>query len=267
MSLELVGEIGLGLLGVDEDLGLGLLGFVVPLGLGDLGLGLEACDFGFLAGLGDGRVALGRCDLGLAQGVDVALGIADVLEGEGKHGQAHAMEVFLDGGNDALGELLPAPVDLLDGHAADDFADLALEDVGGHMVDGLVGGVDLDLGHGLGHDRHAAARQDLGCAHRDGDDVHGQDVDLLHAGPDEDAAAQPIPVTDLLGRSVGHGDCALAAPGDDQGLVGADLPVAQGQDEDEQGEKDDDGAGNDEPGYQGHDGLLIKASRIGGTRR
>ena len=130
VALELVGEIGLGLLGVDEDLGLGLLGLVLPLGLGDLGLGLEAGDLSFLPGLGglddgfllglglgDGRVALGGGDLGLGQGVDVALGVADVLEGEGEHDQAHGGQVALDGLDDAARELLAAPVDLFDGHA------------------------------------------------------------------------------------------------------------------------------------------------------
>ena len=222
-------------------------------------------------GLGDGRVALGGGDLGLAQGIDVALGVADVLEGEGQHGQAHLGEVPLDGLDDAAGELLAAAVDLLDRHAADDLADLAFEDVDGHVadavaadaqellggpVDGLVGRIDLDLGRGLGHDRDAAVGQDLGRADGHGDDVHGEDVDLFHAGPDEDAAAEAVAVADLLLRPVGQGDRVLAAPGDDEGLVGPDLPVLQGHDQDDEGEEDDDGAGEDEPGCQDHDDLL-----------
>ncbi len=174
---------------------------------------------------------------------------------------------------------LPSTVDLLDGHAADDLADLAFEDVDGHVpdavpadaeellggpVDGLVGGVDLDLGRGLGQDRHAAAGQDLRRPDGDGDDVHGQDVDLLHARPDEDAAAEAVAVADLLLGPVGQGDGALAAAGDDERFVGADLAVAQGQDQDDQGDEDDDGPDGDEPGCQVHDDLLETAAPAAG---
>ena len=295
VALELVGEIGLGLLGVDEDLGLGLLGLVLPLGLGDQGLGLKAGHLGFLAGLGglddrfllglglgDGRVALGGGDLGLAQGIDVALRVADVLEGEGEHDQAHPAKSAWTAATTRLRELLAAAVDLLDRHAADDLADFAFEDVDGHVadavaadpqellggeVDGLVGRADLDLGRGLGHDRNAAAGQDLGRADGHGDDVHGEDIDLFHPGPDEDAAAEAVAVADLLRRPVGQGDGVLAAPGDDEGLVRPDLAVTQGQDQDDEGEEDDDGAGDDEPGCQWHDDLLGRTPRVPGEIR
>ena len=110
VALELVGKIGLGLLLVDQGQRFGLLGFVLPLGLGDLGFGLEAGHLGFLAGLGglddrfflglglgDGRVALGGGDQGLAQGVDIALGVAEFLEGEGQQDEAHLGEFVADG--------------------------------------------------------------------------------------------------------------------------------------------------------------------------
>ena len=102
VALELVGKVGLGLLLVDEDLGFGLLRLVFPLGLGDLGFGLEPGHFSFFPGLGrlddgfflafgfgDGGVALGGGDQRLAQGVDIALGVAEFLEGEGQQDEAH----------------------------------------------------------------------------------------------------------------------------------------------------------------------------------
>jgi len=106
-------------------------------------------------------------------------------------------------------------------------------------VDGFVGGVDLDLGGGLGHDRDAAVSQNLGRPDRDGDDVHGEDVDLFHPGPDEDAAAQTVTVADLALGPVGQGQGPLAAAGYDQGLVRPDLPIPQGQDENDEGNEDD----------------------------
>ena len=60
---------------------------------------------------------------------------------------------------------------------ADDLADLALEDGHGDvadavlalaeellsgLADAVVGGIDLDLAGSLGHEGHAAVRQDLG---------------------------------------------------------------------------------------------------------
>ena len=54
-------------------------------------------------GLGDGGVALGRRDQGLAQGVDIALGVAEFLEREGEQDEAHLGEVLADGLDDLAG--------------------------------------------------------------------------------------------------------------------------------------------------------------------
>ena len=75
-----------------------------------------------------------------------------------------------------------------------DFADAVLADaqelLGGDH-DGALAGVDLDLGRGVGQDRHAAVGQDLGRADRQRHDLHGQGVDRLQEGHDERPAAQP----------------------------------------------------------------------------
>jgi len=133
-------------------------------------------------------------------------------------------------------------------------------------VDGFVGGVDLDLGGGLGHDRDPAVGQNLGRTDRDGDDVHGKDIDLFHPGPDEDAAPEAVAVADLAFGPVGQGQGPLAAAGDDQGLVRPNLPVPQGHDEDDEGDENDENAGVDEPGWQVHDDLLGMTPRSIGEK-
>ena len=148
---------------------------------------------------------------------------------------------------------------------ADDLADLAFEDghgdvadavlalaeeLLGGLADAVVGGIDLDLAGGLGHDGDPAVGQDLGRPDVERDDVHRQDVHALGERPDERAAAEAVAVTDLPVRPVGAGDRALPAARDDEGLVGPDLAVLQGHDDDDDGDDDDDDAGRDQPGCQ-----------------
>jgi hypothetical protein len=179
-------------------------------------------------------------------------------------------EIFPGGVGDLVVELVAAAVDLLDRHGSDRLAHLAFEDVRRHVADsvladpeellgrdpdGGVGGIDLDLGHGVGQDGHAAVSQHFGGADGQGDDFHGQDVHGFHEGHDERPSAQAVAVADLLFRPVGPGDGFLAS-GDDQGLVRADLLVLLGHDQGKQAEHDDDGADQDQQGYQTHGNLL-----------
>jgi hypothetical protein len=156
---------------------------IIPLRLGNLGVGDE---LGFLPGLGglrgpDHRVPAGfglgdvgvAFDLGdarLAQGVQVALRVANIADGKADNAQAHVGHVaggdFLDFGGEGVAVL----VNILHGHRAQNGAQVAFQGLRGHALDfvnglaqDLFGGggdgdvvaFDFDLGHAVHLDRHA----------------------------------------------------------------------------------------------------------------
>ena len=256
--LQIVSEVGLGFLLIHRRLVLGDVGLIIALGLGDLGVGDE---LGFLAGLGglrglDHGVAVGfglgddgvAFDLGdarLAQGVEVALAVANVADGEADNAQAHVGHVaggdFLDFGGEGVAVL----VNILDGHGAQNGAQMALQGLRGDVldfVDGLaqelLGGggdgdvvaLDLDLRHAI---HRAPARlcwyRHPARLHINGQQFQRQDVHLFEHRPDEDAAAFDDAEADVAHRAVRINHAVFAA-GDDQHLVGADLGVAAGPD-------------------------------------
>jgi len=122
--LHVVGQIRLGLLRGDRGLVLRRLGLVVPLSLPDLGFGHEPRGLPFLVGLRrtghgiplrfgltDGRVALDLCGSRLAQGVQIALIVADIADGKGHDTHAHVGHVRSGLLLHALGELVSLLVD------------------------------------------------------------------------------------------------------------------------------------------------------------
>ena len=218
--------------------GLGRLdhGIAVGLGLGDLGIPLY---------LGDPR---------LAERVEVALRVADVPDGETDDSQPHVGHVT--GGNllHLGGKGVAVLVDLLDGHGAENGAEMPLErlhrdvlDVVRALAEELLRGgrdrnvvaFDLDLRDAVNFHRHALARVDLRRLHVDGHQFQLEDVHLLEDRPDEDATALDDAEAHVTRGAVGVDHVPLSAR-DDEDLVGSHLRVAAGPDagEDENDEQD-----------------------------
>ena len=232
---------------------------------------MSASELGFLPGLGrlrglDHRVAVGfglgdlgvafdLGDAGFAEGIEVALAVADVADGEADDAQAHVGHVA---GGDFLhlrGEGVAVLVDVLDGHRAQDGAQMAFQGLHGDVLDfvgalaqELLGGggdgdvvtLDLDLRHAIHAHRHAFAGVDLGRLHIDGQQLERQDVHFLDDRHDEGAAALDDAEAAHLHGAV-RVDVAVLAAGNDQHLVGADLGVAAGPDRQEQDNDDQHG--------------------------
>ena len=198
-------------------------------------------------GLRDGGVAFDLGDARFAQGVEVTLAVANVADGEADDAQAHVGHVagghFLDFGGEGVAVL----VNILDGHRAENGAQMAFQRLRGDVfdfIDGLAqnlfggGGdgnvvaLDLDLGHAVHFHRHALAGIDLRRLDVNGQQFERKDVHLFQDRPDEGAAALDDAEAATL-RGAIRLDVSVLAPGDDQHLVGADLGVAAGPDEDE----------------------------------
>ncbi len=149
-------------------------------------------------------VAFDLGDARFAQGVEVALAVANVADGEADDAQAHVGHVagghFLDFGGEGVAVL----VNVLDRHRAENGAQMAFEGLRGDVldfVDGLAqdlfggGGdgdvvaLDLDLRHAIDFDRHAFAGIDLGRLHVDGEQFERKNIHLFHHGHDKRAAA------------------------------------------------------------------------------
>ena len=130
---------------------------IIALRLGDFGVGGE---LGFLSGLrglgrldhriavgfglGDLRVAFDLGDARLAQGVEITLAVADVADGEADDAQAHVGHVagghFLHLGGEGIAVL----VNFLDGHGAQNGAQMAFQRLRGDVAD-FVGGLAEEL--------------------------------------------------------------------------------------------------------------------------
>ena len=204
---ERPGLLRLRLLGLDRGVELGLPRFLVAQRLRDGDVGLVALGLAFLVGhrrldhrvalrlrLADDGVAL---DLGralLAERVEVALLVADLLDGQDVDVDAHLLQI--DGGfvGHLLREGLAVGVDLFDRERAEDRAQVAferLEDdaldlLGGHAEEPLrraaqrhVVAGDLDVGDRLDRDRHAFLRVGALDPQRNRDDVEREVRDLL----------------------------------------------------------------------------------------
>ena len=182
---------------------------IIPLRLGDLGVGQE---FGLLPGLGGLRgtdhgvpVRFGLGDVGVAfdlgdarfaQGVQVALRVANIADGKADNAHAHVGHVaggdFLDFGGEGVAVL----VNILHGHGAQNGAQMAFQSLRGDVLDfvnglaqDLLGGggdgnvvaLDFDLGHAVHFDRHAFAGVNLGRLHIDGEQFQREDGPLFPA--------------------------------------------------------------------------------------
>ena len=152
--------------------------------------------------------------------------------------QAHVRHVA---GRDFLhlrGERVAVLVNLLDGHRAENRAQMAFQrlhgdvlDVLGALAEKLFGGgrdgnvvaLDLDLRHAIHFHRHAFARVNLGRLHIDREQFEREDVHLLDDRLNERAAALlTMRNPHIPRRAVRVHDTTLAA-GNDQHLVRANL--------------------------------------------
>jgi len=253
--LQIIGEVGLGLLHVHGGLVLGDVGLVIALGLGDFGvggelgllaglLGLGGADLGIPVGfgLGDDGVALDLGDAGFAQGIQIALPVADVADGEADDGEAHVGHVagghFLDFGGEGVAVL----VDFLDGHGAENGAQMALEGLHGDVLDVIHGlaqklfrrrgdgniiALDLDLGHAVHAHGHALAGVNLGRLDVNGEQFEGEDVHLFQDGQYEAPAAFDDAEADFAPGAVRLDNGAFSA-GNHQHLIGSAFGVAAG---------------------------------------
>ena len=162
----------LGLLG--QRLRLGQHALLVGSGLGDGGFAQcdGAADGGIALGFGGGNIgiALDARDVRTAHVGDVVVLVADFLDGERDHFEAHLAHVFRAGGAHALAHHLRLLHDLLDGELADDAAQVAFhhqadqafalrrrlgEELLGGGEDGFAVGADLDLRDGFDGDGDA----------------------------------------------------------------------------------------------------------------
>ena len=201
------------------------VGLIIALRLGDLGVGgelrflpgllrLRGTDLRIAVGLGlgDDGVAFDLGDARFAEGVEVALAVADVADGEADDAEAHVRHVA--GGHflDFLGEGVAVLVNFLDRHRAENRAQMAFERLRGDVADfvgalaqkllrrradGNIVALDLDLGHAVHLHRHAFAGIDLRRLHINGQQFQREDVHLLENRPDERAAALDDAEADL----------------------------------------------------------------------
>ena len=125
---------------------------VIALRLGDLGVGqelrflpglsgLRGADHGVAVrlGLGDDGVAFDLGDARFAQGIQVALAVADVADGEADDAQAHVGHVA--GGHflDLRGEGVAVLVNFLHRHRAENGAQMAFQGLRGDAFDFING--------------------------------------------------------------------------------------------------------------------------------
>ena len=228
--LVLLGDVGIGL-------GTGLVALLVGDGLADQGVALGLSP-------GDVRVPLLFGDVAHRQGVQHAVVIREILDGQVNDLQAHVLHVGGGGPLGLLGKLVPVLHQVGDGHPADDLTHVAFQHLHGHRGDvrllpaqellrrrghGYVVAANFDIGHAVHH--HAdvlLAGHGLG-----GLDVHLHDaqVQLVHPfkeGNDERRSAADDAVTEYLdhvpARFVLH--LVLVPPsGDDQRHVGGYLHI------------------------------------------
>ena len=146
--LQIIREVGLRLLHVHRRLILRDVGLIIALRLGDFRVGqelrllpglirLRGTDDGVAVGLGlgDDGVAFDLGDARFAERVEVALGVADVADGEADDAEAHVAHVA--GGHflDFLGEGVAVLVNFLDRHRAENRAQMAFERLHGDVFD------------------------------------------------------------------------------------------------------------------------------------
>ena len=205
--LQIIREVGLRLLLVHRRLVLRDVGLVIALRLGNFRVGDELRLLPRLIrlrgpnlriavglGLGDDGVAFDLGDARFAEGVEVALGVADVADGETDDAEAHVGHVA--GGHflDLLGEGVAVLVNFLDRHRAENRAQMAFERLHGDVFDvvnafaeklfgsrgdGNVIALDLDLRHAVHLHRHAFARINLRRLHVNRQQFEREDVHLF----------------------------------------------------------------------------------------
>ena len=207
--MDLIIALRLGDLGVRGELGF------LP-GLGGLGRFDHRVAVGF--GLGDRGVAFDLGDARFAQGVEVALAVADVADGEADDAQTHVRHVARGDFLDLRGEGVAVLVNILDGHRAENRAQMAFERLRRDVLD-LIGGLaeellgrggdgdvvalDFDLRHAVHTHRHAFAGINLRrLLHIDRQQFQRKNVHLLKHRPDEHAAALDDAEPDLARRAV-----------------------------------------------------------------
>jgi len=244
-------------------------GFFV--GCSDLGIGhrlgdssllhrLSTTDTGIAFGFcfADLRIAFDFRSATLAECIEVALRVTDLLDGEDIDLDAHSREIGGGLGSKPLGEGLSVGVDLFDRQGAENGTEMAfecLEDDAANLVlrhpeealdrvhEHDIVGADLHVGHGVDRDWHTFFGVGRGDLERNGHHVQREEVDALDDRYADTGATfdQTIPDGAALARFRVH-DGALAAR-EDSDHVGRhfdDVPADDGEEcsECEQDEED-----------------------------
>ena len=218
------GLLGACLLRFDLSLVLRLANHEIPGRQRDLRVGLELRLLAFLQGLrrfdlrvavsfsfADGCVALDLRGPALAERVEVALLVADLLDRQNVNADAHLLEIGRGLGRQFLREALAIAVDLFHRERAEDRPQVAferleddlLDDVMCHAQEALGGrleravvAADLHVGDGLDRDGNALQRVGPLDLERDRHHVEMQVLDLLQERDPQGGAAAHHPVAD-----------------------------------------------------------------------
>ena len=217
---------GRGLLRLDLGQELRLLHLKVALRRRNVGIRVELGFLSFLHGLGRPDLGVPR-RLGfanrpvtlhlrralLAQRVEVAFLIADLLHGEHVHADAHALQVLGGFRRQLLGETLAVAIDFLDGQRAqdgskvtlqglkDDFLDLVgrhAEETLGRGAQGDIVTLDFDVGDRFDEDRNALQGVSPFDLERNGEHIEREVVDLFQQGEAKGRPTVDHPIAYLL---------------------------------------------------------------------
>ena len=206
--------------------------------------------------LGDAGLLLHLGGVRGRQVLDVAGGVVDLLDLQGVDDEAKLLHLLAGVAPRGLGEGLPLPDHLLHGEAADDGAEMALEDVLDllfeldlRLVEEAPGGVgdrgevvaDLVDDDRLDADRDALGRHagdvELGLV-----GIEGEVADALDTGHDEGTLAGDDLEAEALGDAL---DGVLVEARDDERLVGLGDPPHRTEQQEDQHQRHDHNATDD----------------------
>ncbi len=177
--------------------------------------------------------------------------VLDVLDGKGNDAQAHRCHVARRHLLHLLGKGVAVAVDILDGHGAENGAQVAFQRLQGHVADlvlrlgeeklgrsadSRVARVDRDLRHAIHGDRHALARVHAVRHDVDSHDLHQQRIDALDGRPNKRAAT----ADDAVGLAI----LFPPATRDHQHFIRANLAIAVGKNDPERQKNNDQGDGD-----------------------
>ena len=173
----------------------------------------------------DGGIALHFGRSSLAERVEVPLLVADLLDGQHVHADAHLLEIGRRFARQLLREALAIAVDLFDRQRAQDGPQMALQRLEDDLLHGVVrhaekplGGrlqrdvvtTDLHVGHGLDGHRYALQRVRPPDLQRNRHHIQVQVLDLLEQRNPERRASADHPIA----HHATVGELALAAAQD-----------------------------------------------------